>query len=313
MAFVAGDHPQVVRPAVAADIAHDARVRGRMFRAEAHRVGLARLGRAVRAPDVVAIERAVAQAGHENLPHPRSAASAHRRAALVPKVEVTDQRHPPRVRRPDREMRALGALMFGHMGAKRLPQPEVIALAQEVFVDLTQHGAEAVRVVPVPRGLVGFAAQGIGIGPGHRTTEHARRAFDRVQWKGLVTDQRRHPRRAGIECRHDAAVPGLMWPEHRKGVVVFGVEQTLHVGRGCHVSAHSPTLTASPHGSMTPVKFRSQQAFRVPDVGHVAPDRPVGREPAGARGVERRHPVPRLVVPEHDVHLALRTPVVGEI
>jgi hypothetical protein len=136
-----------------------------MLGAEADRVGLQRQDRAVRADDLVFVDRALADAGQEDFPHPGAAAPPHRVAPPVPGVEVAHDRDAPRVRGPDGEMRALRPLMGHHMRAERVPEPVMRALADEVFVDLAQHRAETVGIVEgsTAGGRSGVAASAVGV------------------------------------------------------------------------------------------------------------------------------------------------------
>ena len=96
------------KPAVAQTI--DA-VDGRSSAPKPDRVGLERQQRALRADDLVLVDRAVAERRDEDLPDAGVHALAHRVAAAVPAVEVADDRDAPRVRRPHREVHARGAFV----------------------------------------------------------------------------------------------------------------------------------------------------------------------------------------------------------
>ena len=67
------------------------------------RVGLQRQQRAVGAEQLVFVERAGAEPGHEDLPEPAGVALPHRHAPAVPAVEIADHADPARVRRPHRK------------------------------------------------------------------------------------------------------------------------------------------------------------------------------------------------------------------
>ena len=123
----------------------------RMFRPEPDRIGLQRQQRAARPLDLVFVGRAFAQAGNEDLPHAGRAPPAHRVAAAVPDVEIAH--HATRVRAfgaQTAKCTPVHALMRDRMRAKHLPEPPVRAFAQQVFVHLAQHRAEAVGIVEFP-------------------------------------------------------------------------------------------------------------------------------------------------------------------
>ncbi len=66
--------------------------------------------------------------------------------APVPAVEIADEADAPRVRRPDREMHALHAVHRHHVRAEFFPQPQVIALVEQMQVQFAEHGPERIRV-----------------------------------------------------------------------------------------------------------------------------------------------------------------------
>src|SRR5215831_16771433 len=137
--------PLLVAPGVARG-EHDRRGGGRMLGAAGHGVGLAPPP-PVGAADVELVAGAVADSGHEQLPHPRAAERAHRVAAPVPVAEVADDPRTVRVRRPygERgaadlaETDAVGAVL-AHVRAKHLPELLVPALADQVQVGLAERG-----------------------------------------------------------------------------------------------------------------------------------------------------------------------------
>ncbi len=154
--------------------------RGRVRRAlggERVRVGLLGQHLAVRAAHSELVERARVQAGHEELPDARAVAQAHRMTAMIPVVEVADQRDAARVGRPHREGDAVGIVDPPPVRAELLVGAMVRAFGQQIDVVVAEHQGEAIRVVDRP------AAAGVGQGeaigkprvPRHRAGEEAGR------------------------------------------------------------------------------------------------------------------------------------------
>ena len=110
-------------------------------------IGLQRQQAAIRADQLVFVEMARAQAGHENLPETAGVPPPHRHAPAVPVVEIADDADPPRVRRPDRERHPLDALMHDRVRAELLIAREMVALDQQMQVEFAEHRPEAVDVV----------------------------------------------------------------------------------------------------------------------------------------------------------------------
>ncbi|MCY1186374.1 hypothetical protein D9M73_272410 [compost metagenome] len=67
-------------------------------------------------------------------------------AATIPAIELAHHRHPPRVRRPDRETHTGNAVLLQQLGAQAAAQVAVIAFGEEVEVQLAKQGTEGVRV-----------------------------------------------------------------------------------------------------------------------------------------------------------------------
>ncbi len=138
-------HPVRVLPLVVRG-GDDRRGRGRHLGAAGHRVGADRV-RTVRAADVVLVQRALADPGQEQLPHPGRAQRTHRGARAVPVREVAGDPHTARVRRPHGEPGPGHALVDHRLRPERPPQLLVSALADQMQVQFADGGPEAVRVV----------------------------------------------------------------------------------------------------------------------------------------------------------------------
>jgi hypothetical protein len=72
-------------------------------------------------------------------------------APSVPVVEIADHAHALRVGRPDREGRPRDALHRYRMRAELFIRPQMRPLAEQVDVELLEHGPETVRVLDVAR------------------------------------------------------------------------------------------------------------------------------------------------------------------
>src|SRR3954469_10882775 len=90
---------------------------------------------AVWAEQLVFVELAGAQSGHENLPEAAAEDLAHRHAPAVPAVELADHADPPSIGSPDREGDALHPFVPDCMCAELLIAGEVIALDQQMNVE----------------------------------------------------------------------------------------------------------------------------------------------------------------------------------
>jgi hypothetical protein len=69
----------------------------------------------------------------------------------VPIVEVAYHADPPRVRRPDCEGCAAYAVALAQVRAEHLPQPQVVALTDNLSVEIAEHFSEAVRILEFKR------------------------------------------------------------------------------------------------------------------------------------------------------------------
>ena len=104
---------------------------------------------AVGVEDLELVVRALAEAGQEDFPHAGAGQATHRVHAAVPVVPVAHHRHAVRVRRPHGEGGALDAVfpvVRAGARAELLPEAVVIALGEEVQVQLAEDRAEAIRV-----------------------------------------------------------------------------------------------------------------------------------------------------------------------
>ena len=124
-------HPRVIPPRVARERARDGRRLRRQLRPQRKRIG-ARERRPVVPLNLELVDRAVAHTRHERLPETARAEAAHHVRASVPRVEIADDRHAPRVRRPDDERVPARAVHLRRPRAHLFPRAQPVALAEEV-------------------------------------------------------------------------------------------------------------------------------------------------------------------------------------
>src|SRR5262249_16667572 len=72
---------------------------------------------------------------------------AHRHTATIPSIEIADHADPPRIGCPDRKRNAFGTVMQHGMRAELLIAREMIALDQQVHVQITKNRRETVDVI----------------------------------------------------------------------------------------------------------------------------------------------------------------------
>ena len=121
--------------------------RGPHFGRVAERIGLERQQDAVRAENLVFVDRAGAEAGNEHFPQAAVDALAHLRPPSIPAVEVADHRDAGRVGGPDGESDAVDAFVATELRAQAHIKLAVRALDQQVLVQGPEHRAEGVGVV----------------------------------------------------------------------------------------------------------------------------------------------------------------------
>jgi hypothetical protein len=158
--------------------------------------------------------------------------------AAVPEVEVADHPHGAGVRRPHHERHAGHALVGAPVGTHELVQPVVLALAEEVQVDLAYRGPEAVGVVEGDDRAVGVRRPQPVVGPvGHVGLEDAV-LVHLLHGHGVVAAHDLHLRRAGPVGPNDP----LMHTKQLVGVAVAARDQIgdRGLGRG-RLRPHAPT------------------------------------------------------------------------
>ena len=83
-------------------------------------------------------------------------------AAAVPIVEAADDADPPRVGRPDREGDARDTLDLAGMGAQMIIDAEILALPQQMEVELAEQAGETIGIIDLRDGAAIFPPQAIG-------------------------------------------------------------------------------------------------------------------------------------------------------
>ncbi len=241
-------HPGVVRPREGRRIPHARGSLGANLHREGERIGL-EPQRPIPAEDLVLVELSDTDAGHEELPDAAGAHRAHRHQTAVPAIEVADDPHAPRVRRPDGEAHAGRALVRTDMRAEHVVQVLVGALADQVQVDLAEGRAEPIRIVELP-GVAVWKAEPDPI-----------RELPRPQLRHepgpQAVSQRLHRLHApvrgdepggvgiGMEGANHRPVGGRVCAENRMGFVVLAARQAgnfLARGRGVD-RRHRPNHT----------------------------------------------------------------------
>ena len=210
-------------------------MRGPQLGLKGHRIRLRGQLFAAGPLDLELVERTGGQAGHEQLPDPAFRALAHGMAAAVPAIEVADDADPRGARRPHAEGDAVD-----RVDGKRLrPQPvielQVIALGEQVGIDLAEQQSERVGVVDLADTAVLGQAQAVG---------EAAPAADRPGKQPVVADPRQlghdaaglavddpHRRRLGLQRAHDDTRLTGMHAQQRERVAMLAPRQRGQLGR----------------------------------------------------------------------------------
>ena len=209
---------------------HDGGRGRRMLLLEGERVGLQRQQLLVRSEQLIFVDLSASEPRNEDLPKAGLHALAHDVAPAVPGVERSDHADPRGIRRPHREADAVHALVRDGMCAHFLIEPQVVALGEEVKVDLAENGAEAVGIVDldgrpvvggtqaiVPRECVWHLA---GEEPG---------AVQGIQREAVTAFwvERRHRGRPRQKGAHGCAIAAVVQTEDRERVAVLAAHDCL--------------------------------------------------------------------------------------
>jgi hypothetical protein len=208
VALGAGAHPLAVGPVVALERGDDRAVAGPQLHGEAVRVGLEDAAAAVRA-QLVLVLGAGPHPRNEQLPDARRAASLHGVPAAVPEVERPHHAHALRIRCPHREARAVESVEGDRVCAELVVDAVVVALAEQVQVEVRQLRREVVGVVTGDLVAVGVVdAQSVGMQRatvGHAPLEQAGRVDARERsGRRAVLPADLDPLGVGLERAHEA-------------------------------------------------------------------------------------------------------------
>ena len=210
---------------------HDRRRLRRQLGLEGERVGLQQQLAGLRA-DLELVARAVADRGNEDLPDSRPAEGAHHVQAPVPEVEVADDRHRARGRRPDRERRPVDAVQRPLVRAHLRPQLLMAALAEQVLVEVRQRRREAVGILRRPRAAVRIVDLEL-VGHGQRSARQ-RSLEQPARMHPLELDARRlhddRLRRRVQRPHDDTALGGSVRAQHGVRVVVIAGDEPVELG-----------------------------------------------------------------------------------
>lgn len=177
-------------------------------------------------------------------------------AAAIPVVEITHHRHPPGIRRPDRETHTVDAIDLSRLGTEAPGQIAVIAFREQVKVHVTQLRAKAVGVFgnlfatgPDDMKLVGLCLIEV-------RTEQPRQAALLHFGKDppVIPGLNAHFQGIGQKgADHLPACTVAVGAEYRKRIGVFGAGQGVEVPlpkatvfTRCNVHSDSPQVLISP-------------------------------------------------------------------
>lgn len=200
---------------------------GREFESPAARIGLEH-GQAIRTNHLELVAITLAKVGQEDLPVTGRANGAHRIHATVPPVEVADHADALRVRCPHGEVHAAANAMGDGARAKAIVDPVVRALAQQVQIELRQHGSVAI-------GIIRLAGRTIRPGQAEAVVELVapfvgHDAFEQAFGMNAGKDQA-----VGLAERDDLDVADMR-PEDTDGDAAIDVMRTEHRER---ISVHA--------------------------------------------------------------------------
>lgn len=186
---------------------------------------------AVGAENLVLVGIAGLQARNEQLPYARRKAQPHRVSASVPAIEAADYRDAPRIGCPYGETHTLHAVDLDHLGAEHPADLPMVALGEQMHVQLAQLRTEAVRVFgdllttgPADAQQVGLLVSQTGDEEaGHLALLHHRQQL-------LVAVQHFRAQCVGqVGAHHHCFAIGVR-PKNGERVAMLGSHQSIYIG-----------------------------------------------------------------------------------
>ena len=150
VAFAAFLQPRGVVPLELLGVPDNRGLLRRDLEEKTERIGV-QLDVAVRVADLELVMRAPPHAGNENFPDPGSPEQAHGMKPPVPTIEIADHADALRIRRPDREARAVNAVNRAQLRAQLVVNLPLVALAKQEQVGFAQRGQKGISVARAPR------------------------------------------------------------------------------------------------------------------------------------------------------------------
>ena len=217
---------------------------------------------AVGADDLVLVDRALADAGDEDLPDAGVDALAHRVAAAVPGVEVADDRDAPRVRRPDGEVHArarLRARSHARRAGRRAARACPRRAASRPSGPAPARRRTDRRPSTLPPSLRG--AQPVARAPRQRRPRRSRRRAGARACASSAPSRvtASTASRAGHEGAHDQRRRRLVQAEHRERVAVAARDDGRD-RRRADARARAP-LMASLTPPVAPARAQMSRAY----------------------------------------------------
>ncbi len=188
---------------------------------------------AVTVEDLELVAFAMREARDEEFPDTRLRAKPHRIPPSIPGTEIADDRHPPRIRRPDRKAHAFHAFDLHRNGAERSAEIVMGALADQMQVEIAEQQREGIGIFHLLDGVRPVDPEEIG----RRAAGHAGKqpAF----MDGFQLGQHL----AGLGLHHaDRQCSGHQRPNHGQAAVLMASEDREWVSmmsfdQGCQALA----------------------------------------------------------------------------
>ncbi len=190
----------------------------------------------------------------------RSVTQAHDVTPAVPAVETADHAYASGIGGPDGEGDAIDAIDRAGMGAHHLIGPEVVALAQQMQVEIADDGRESVGILGLRHMAVPVDSQAIGealVPAVERTGEDAGvvdagQFGDRAAIGGVHHRHRSGARQTGPD--HEFSAAGFVHAEHPEGIRVIargqGVEDVTVEGLRHYTGSVSVSRRVRPASGM---------------------------------------------------------------